>query len=394
MMMKNAFLPKLKIAIDGNEANVLNRVGSNVYAFEVLVALEKLLRRQNKFAQEIEVTVFLAQPPIKQLPVAHQYWHYRQLRPRQFFTQLALPWYLLNHQKEFDVFYSPGHYASSLCPMPLVTSIMDLAFLDYPKQFKISDRLKLTLWTGQAVKKARKIITISRFSKREIMRRYHRRQHDIVIAYPAVGSRPRLNQTAKSKFLRRHKINSPYLLYLGTIQPRKNLKRLIQAYGLLMQLLAARQPKKISSPPQLIIAGKIGWLAKPILRTIETSPFKKQIKLLGYVSEEEKHFLLSQASASIQVGLYEGFGIPVLEAYQFGTPVVASASSSLPESGGKAAIYVDETKAKSLAEGLYQAVNLSVRQRQQLKKIMQQHLEQFSWQQTAQTILKTLLEVV
>jgi len=236
-------------------------------------------------------------------------------------------------------------------------------------------------------------VTISQFTKREIIRHYHRSRRDVVVAYPAVNQRPKLNHRQKLKFLRKQKLTGPYLLYLGTVQPRKNLPRLIQAYGLLMQLLAARQPKKKLILPKLVIAGKIGWLAEPTLRAVRRSPFQKQIKLLGYVTEEEKYFLLSQALASIQIGLYEGFGIPVLEAYQFGTPVVASASSSLPEAGGKAAIYVEETKIKSIAEGLYQAVNLTTRQRQALKKLMKHHLAQFSWQKSARLVLATITEL-
>ena len=390
--MKKIFYPKIKLAIDGNEANVSHRVGSNVWAYEILSQLHQLIDRPEQ-TPKFQVTVLLSQPPVKDMPLAKSNWRYQVIGPKPFWTQLALPYYLLNHKAEFDLFFTPGHYGPSFSPVPLVSSVMDLAFLRYPHQFKTSDQLKLALWTKQTVKKAKKIITISQFSKLEVMRFYHRKRKEIAVAYPAVNERPRLNQAQKQAYLKKVKLaDRPYLLYLGTIQPRKNLVRLIQAYELLLKLLSA-QGIKDKDRPLLVFAGKVGWLADEFLKTLEASPAKRKIKLLGFVKETEKHYLLDQALASVQVGLYEGFGIPVLEAYQFGTPVVVSNTSSLPEAAGQAGIYVNPTSTKDIAEGLFTAVNLTWRKRQALKKLMQAQLKRFSWQKSAQVVLETLIQV-
>ncbi len=391
--MKKVFYPRIKLAIDGNEANVINRVGSNVYAFEIIKAVYKLTAKESPTQPRFDITVLLASFPVKDLPKPRNNWRYQLVGPKPFWTQLALPYYLLTHKNQFDLFYTPGHYAPSLLPIPLVSSVMDLAFLRYPNQFKTSDQIKLKVWTAQAVKKAKKVITISQFSKLEVIRFYHRRRDDVVVAYPAVYERPRINQAQKARFLKKNNLNKPYLLYLGTLQPRKNLVRLVKAYEKLYLLTAQKRPKKLSTLPDLVIAGKVGWLADEILKTIKISKRKSKIKLLGFVTEAEKHYLLSQAVASVQVGLYEGFGIPVLEAYQFGTPVVVSNSSSLPEAAGKAGIYVNPQSTTDIAEGLYQAVNLTNRQRQALKKLMQTHLKKFSWEKSAQVVLETLKDV-
>ena len=391
--MKRVFYPKIRLAIDGNEANVINRVGSNVYAFEILKGIYKLTAKDSPTQPKFDITVLLASPPVKDLPKPRKNWRYQLVGPKPFWTQLALPYYLLTHKGQFDLFYTPGHYAPSLSPIPVVSSVMDLAFLRYPDQFKVSDQVKLKVWTAQAVKKAKKVITISQFSKLEVIRFYHKRRDDVVVAYPAVSPRPRINQTKRDRFFKEKGITRPYLLYLGTLQPRKNLVRLVKAYEKLFLLTAKKNPKKLEKLPDLVIAGKIGWLADEILETVKTSKRRSRIKLLGFVKEAEKHFLLSQAVASVQVGLYEGFGIPVLEAYQFGTPVVVSNGSSLPEAAGKAGIYVNPQSTTDIAEGLYQAVNLTHLQRQALKKLMQTHLKKFSWEKSAQVVLETLRAV-
>ena len=388
--MKQVFYPKLRLAIDGNEANVIKRLGSNVYAYKILSSLYDLVKKSRN--PRFEVTVLLASEPVKDMPKVSSFWRYQVLKPKPFFTQLALPYYLLNQKNKFDLFYTPSHYGPSVCPLPMVSSVMDLAFLRYPKQFTLQDRTKLKLWTKQTVKKAKKVVTISQFSKLETMRFYHRRAKDVVVAYPAVDARPRLSSLKRAIYLKKQGLNRPYLLYLGTLQPRKNLVRLILAYEHLVRR-AIKDKKLKKRLPHLILAGKVGWLAEEIILTARRSPFADKIKLLGFVSEEEKAYLLSKAVAGVQVGLYEGFGIPVLEAYRFGTPVVVSNTSSLPEVAGRAGIYVDPTSVNDITEGLTTAVNLTARKRQALKKLMRTQLDRFSWEKSAQVVLETLMEV-
>ncbi|MEN8253749.1 MAG: hypothetical protein ABFQ62_05250 [Patescibacteria group bacterium] len=160
----------MHIVIDGNEANIKTRVGSNVYAFELIFALEKLTKKRN----DIEITVLLSEKKISDLPNKRKNWNYQIVKPKKFWTQWALPIHLYKNQKNYDVFFTPGHYAPRISPIPYVSSIMDLAFLKYPKQFKKSDLLQLKNWSKYSAKNAKKIITISQFSKEEIVKFYKR----------------------------------------------------------------------------------------------------------------------------------------------------------------------------------------------------------------------------
>ena len=129
--------------IDGNEANTPSRVGSNIYAFKILESLFKIISTRT----DIAITVVLASEPVVDMPNETLNWSYKVVQPTRFWTQWALPLHLFLHKNTYDVFYTPGHYAPRLCPIPSVSSVMDTAYLEYPDQFKKTDTLKLTEWT-------------------------------------------------------------------------------------------------------------------------------------------------------------------------------------------------------------------------------------------------------
>lgn len=394
----------LRIAIDGNEANVKNRVGSNVYAWQIISALEKVTYKLPQF----QITVLLSEKKLPDLPRRRKNWDYQILTPKKFWTQWALPLYLQMHRQDYDVFYTPGHYAPRICPIPYVSSVMDLAFLKYPQQFKKKDYLQLKEWTNYSVKNATKIVTISEFSKHEITEAYGRDPQDIVVAYPAVE--PPQPQTTSQRRIIKHKLKLPdhFILYVGTIQPRKNLQRLIKAFEKLCffidkenfndnyALRKRGRKTKLSSLAdiKLVIVGKIGWLAQPIIDQINNSPFKDRIVMTGYVQEKVKQILINQASVLTLIGFYEGFGIPALEAMQLKTVPVVSQTSSLREVVGAAGILVDPHDVDSITLGLKEALSLSTKQKAILYKNARQQLAKFDWQTSAQTILHTLQETI
>ncbi|MFH2022645.1 MAG: glycosyltransferase family 1 protein [Patescibacteria group bacterium] len=383
--------PKIiHIAIDGNEANVINRVGSNVYAYFLLKELFELAD-----AEKHSMTVLLTKPPLGDMPPERKYWRYQIVTPSQFWTWWALPIYLHQHQSEFDVFFTPGHYAPRLCPIPYVSSVMDLAFLEYPDMFKLSDLIKLKLWTKLSVGQAQKVITISRYSQLAIHKHYNLPLTNIVVAPPALANLTQVRRTTKSrKLLTSHKIKPPFILYLGTIQPRKNLIKLVEAYNILRKNWSDQQTKKTLPAPQLILAGKIGWLADSTLAKIRRSAHQKDIILTGFVLESEKNALLSWASCTVQIGLYEGFGIPVLESLSAGAIPVVANTTSLPEAVGKAGLLVDPQDKKGIAQALLTACTLPVKKRAEYRQLGHKQLANFSWRSSAQTVLKTLWDVV
>lgn len=392
-------MKKIRIALDGNEANVVSKVGSNVYAFEILSHLEEITRQD----LEKDFTILLSRAPNNDLPSERPGWKYRQVLPKKLWTQWALPLHLFFHQKKYDVFFTPGHYAPRISFVPYVSSIMDLAFLEHPKHFQKSDLFQLKEWTQYSVKNATKIIAISDYTKKKILEYYHRKAEDIIVAYPSLVFSEKPSQKMYKKFTQEHKITQPFILYFGTLQPRKNLLKLIEAFEIFCRSLASQQlqaksrgkrPLNPIKTPQLVLAGKIGWKTQSILERVEKSPLKKQIVLTGFVPNSVKKILYEKAECLALVGIHEGFGIPALESLAVGTTPVVSQTSSLPEVVGQAGIQVNPNHSHAIAKGFMEIWSFNAKKKALYKRRSQVQVKKFSWEMSAQKILQVLIEVV
>jgi glycosyltransferase involved in cell wall biosynthesis len=368
----------LYLAIDGNEANVDKRVGSNQYAYSVLQALYQL-------DTPTTFTVLLKKPPLPDMPPPKSNWHYKVIKPGKLWTQWRLPLELYLHPFTYQAIYSPGHYAPRFSPIPSVISIMDLAFLKFPNLFlkyeKGSEQLKQ--WTQYSVKQAAHIIAISHNTKKDIIDQYQFDPQKITVAYPGIdrqffkpASQSRLSETSK-----KYHLASPYLLYVGTIQPRKNLIRLLKAFESL-----PRTHKHL----QLVIVGQKGWLYQDFLKLVNTSPRKDRVKFLGFVDPLDLPALYSGAVGSALVGLYEGFGLPAAESLACGTIPIISNSSSLPEAAGVAGVSVNPFSITSIKEGILFLLKMNSATKTKRLKQAQSDFEKFNWSVSAQIILKVL----
>jgi len=341
------------IGIDANEANVDKRVGSNVYAFEVLWQLY----RQDK---DNAYRIYLSAPPLADLPKTNKRWQYRILTPSFFWTQWRLPLSLWFDRPRPKVFLTLGHYAPRFSPVPTMVCIMDLAFLKYPETFRSRDLWQLKSWTEYSVKNARHVFTISQATKKDIISTYHIPAGKISIASPGV-KRLKAGGLSPAK--------GKYWLYLGTLQPRKNIDALIEGF-------AATLP----AAGKLIIAGKIGWKYQP----------KKQdrIRYLGFVPNDKLGALIKNSQGLILPSLYEGFGIPVVQAMSLGTPVLVSRNSSLPEIVGNTGLYIEAPfDSAAISDGLVRLLSLSPAEKQKLTAAAKLRAAKFSWQKTGQAIL-------
>lgn len=389
----------MRIVIDANEANVQNRVGSNTYAFELLRSLEKLTRNK----PEHQFTLVLTAEPLPDWPPARDGWQYHVIANARLFTQWSFPIYLFKNHRNFDLVYTPGHYGPRLSPIPSIVSVMDLAFLHYPKQFRLKDLIQLKWWTSYSIKRAKHVIAISEFTKDDLIKSYKLNPEKISVVYPGINPLEgynRSNKTTDQKKLKSLGVTQDFILYVGTFQPRKNLVRLVSAYEKLMLKLASemKTKKRIKkgsrlAPLQLVLAGKTGWLADPILKRIENSPYRQQIVLPGFVTEEQKQILYKNASSLALVGLYEGFGMPALEAMQFQVIPVVSKSSSLPEVVGEGGILVSPENVISIMRGLDRSLNMTKKERQKLLQASKKQLGKYTWENSAEKLIKVFEEV-
>lgn len=228
-----------------------------------------------------------------------------------------------------------------------VTYIYDMAYKACPRTVNRKTRLWLGLCMKKSCRHADHIITISEFSKKEIMKYLKVREKDVTVVPCAVDHklyRPDYPQEQIQKVLDSYGIRQEYFLYLGTIEPRKNLERLVSAYAML-----CRQKQHV---PLLVLAGKKGWLCEGIYEKVRRLGMENRILFPGYIPQEECPLLMCGAKAFLFPSLYEGFGMPPLEAMACGTPVIISDTASLPEVAGDAGILVNPGSEKEICRAM------------------------------------------
>src|SRR3972149_7961655 len=356
------------IGVDGNEANVKNRVGSGKYAYELLQQFAKIssysssdlvrlgsreasLKVSSRQARTIKFLIHLKQPPLPDLPKESENFKYKVFGPKKLWTQFALPINLMFGRRP-DVFFSMAHYGPRFSKVPYVVTIHDLSYLHYPELFKKSDLLQLRSWTKYSVQNATHIIAVSQTTKDDIVKNYHVDPAKITVTYEGYDQ-SRIKPQSESQINRmkkKYQIDGNYIIFVGTLQPRKNLERLIEAFEKL-----TRNQKPETRNLQLVIVGKRGWMYDQIFEQIKSLNLGQKVIFTDYVPNNDLSALISGSLAYVLPSLWEGFGIPVIEAQACGVPVVVSNISSLPEILADSGILVDPQKTDSIAEGIKKA---------------------------------------
>jgi glycosyltransferase involved in cell wall biosynthesis len=261
-----------------------------------------------------------------------------------------------------------------------VMNIYDLTFIKYP-DYTDSVVKKYTETVKRCLKWTNLVLTISESSKKDIIN-YLKVEPEKVYVIP-LASRYYANYLSPEIILEldkqiKYDFSKPYLLFVSTIEPRKNITAIISAFNYLKQ--------KYKIEHQLILIGKKGWSYEPIFAAIENSPWSSEIHHLNYLSDELVALFYLRADVFVYPSHYEGFGLPVLEAMTLGTPVVTSNTSSIPEVAGDAAILIDPNDSMQLAEAILKVI--SDRQlRQELIKKGKERAKLFSWERTAKETL-------
>ncbi|GAC1542244.1 MAG: glycosyltransferase family 1 protein [Herpetosiphon sp.] len=300
---------------------------------------------------------------------------------RIFYEQTLLPLALIRDWP--DVLLCPLNVMPLMAARPTVVTVHDLAFLRFPHLFPPAKQRYLAALTRQSMRRAKRIITVSEFTRREVLELFGV-DPGVVQTIPNGRDegfeRPPAAEIAR--FRQRHGLPEHFVLFVGTLEPRKNLVALIRAYD--------RVRREIAMP--LILVGGKGWLYEPVLQTIETLGLRDDVRLAGFAASEELACWYGAATMFVYPSLYEGFGFPPLEAMQCGVPVVTSNRASLPEVVGDAAVLVDPDDVDALANALLQVAR-DANLRDELRHRGLEQAQCFSWGVTAEATHRLLIDV-
>lgn len=378
----------IEIAIDGNEANIINRVGVNVYAYQILHALHKL---EDKQKSEIIFTIYLKENPLPDLPKKCKYWHYVVIpsnKPFWIITKLSL--FMWGLKKKPNVFFSPSHYTMPLATFPRVIAIMDLGYLKNSPQFEKKVFWQLKYWTAISILASKKILAISQATKEDIVRHYKfasDKIHITHLGYDKSTFTTSINKSDVRRVMDKYSIGDNYILYIGTLKPSKNVEGLIKSFAIL------RDNNRINSDYQLVIAGKKGWLYENIFEMVKKLHLEDHVVFTDFFPDNEKPMLIKGAKLLVAPSYWEGFGLHALEAMACGVPVVVSGVGSFPEVVGKAGILIDPYDIESIASGIEKVINLPEVQYNKLVSKGLEKASQFSWERTARETLEVLVSV-
>jgi len=273
--------------------------------------------------------------------------------------------------------------APPLAPCDMVVMIHDLSFEHIPETFKRRSWMQMRLTVRRTARSASHVVTDSEYSRQDILRTY-RLPPERVTTTPLAAS-SRFQPVNDRRVLEKYGIVGDYILAVGSIQPRKNIARLIRAYTLMVS-------QHRDSTPKLVIAGKYAWLFEDTIRAASVSSANDKIVFTGYVPESDLPALYTGALCFAYPSYFEGFGIPLLEAMRCGTPTIASDRTCFPEVVGDASLIIDPFDEQSIADGLWRMISdAALREQLRSRGFVQSSL--FDWRQTARLTLDVYEQV-
>jgi glycosyltransferase involved in cell wall biosynthesis len=377
---KKIFEAKLRIAIDahtvgtklgGNESYAVNLIESlaaidSVNQYTIYITTKEARERFSSRWPNFKVRSTLPHTPLIRIPLTLS----AELR-----------------KNPVDVLHVQ-FTAPPFCPCPVVVSIHDLSFEHLPQTFNRRSRTQLRLTVRHSARRAARILSLSEHTRRDIIETYGispQRVTAIPLAAPDHFG-PIMDKRELQRVRHNYGIDGDYILSVGSIQPRKNLARLVRAYASL------RDDRSADKLPKLVLVGKCAWLYDETLRALDETNVKDAVVLTGYVPEADLPALYSGALCFIYPSYFEGFGLPPLEAMKCGAAVIVGNRTSLPEVVGDAALAVDPFDVDAIAGAIKKVVNDSA-----LRKVLsvkaQERAREFNWTETARKTLAVYEEV-
>lgn len=382
---------RMVIGIDASRANVAKRTGVEWYAYHLIQELKGII------PDSYRVVLYSREPLMDGLEVLPSHWESRVLAwpPRRLWTQGRLSLEMLTRPP--DLLFSPVHVLPMILPKRAIVTVHDVAFMAVPQAYAFFGSPYLRFATWFATRFAR-VLTVSEFSKSEIVKFFHADPARITVTplgldaskySPSMGPSPK---------------DDPYFLFVGRLEKKKNLAGLLRAFKIFKE-------HHENDPHRLVLVGKRGVGYDQAMMEFEACPsfpdggpktappsaegglggsILRWVDELGYVAQEDILALYAGATAFVFPSWYEGFGLPILEAFASGVPVIASRTTSIPEVAGDAALYIDPAAPEKIAQAMETIVNdASLRER--LITAGRARAQQFTWRATAEKTWTALL---
>ncbi len=363
----------LTIAIDASRITAARRTGTENYALQLIRALLALDTPHH-------FRLYFRDMPAPDLLPAAPHAGQRVIPAPRLWTHLRFAAALWRARP--DVTFVPAHTLPLAFPGPAVVTVHDLGYVYFPEAHPGLSRRYLDWSTRHSARRATRIIADSLATARDLAAHYAVPQDRVSVIYPGVDeSLARETHAERLAAVRaRYGLPATYLLFVGTLQPRKNVARIVQAY-------ARWRRAEGRSDVGLVLAGQQGWLYDP-----RWTSGVEGVTLTGYIDEDDVAALYSGALALVFPSLHEGFGFPVLEAMRCGTPVITSSTSSLPEVAGDAALLVNARDEAAIAQAIAQIVaDEGLRASLAARGFAQ--ADRFSWRRAAEQTLRVLEQV-
>ena len=374
----------MRIAINARLLTPTRKEGLGVYAHEVVSRLVKqypheefLFLFDRPFPSSSiygpNVTPLVYGPPARH-PFLYYIWFH-----------VVLPKVLKKHKA--DVFFSPDGYLALGANLPQVPVIHDLNFEHFPALFGKLDRWFYHTFFPKYARRANRIVAISDFTRQDLVATYGISTDKMDVVYNGVSADVQPSSPSEMQvFQKKHGIQQPYFAFVGGLYPRKNLIGMVKAFDAFKS--------QTGLPHEFIIAGSPYKESQPLFETVKTLPYASSIRFLGRLPERsEVNALLSGATALMYVSLFEGFGLPIIEAMQCGTPVITGKTSAMPEIAGDAALLADANDTQDMVNAMKKlAVSEDIR-RQMIEK-GKQRASEFQWEKTAEGVYHSILKAV
>ncbi len=372
------------IGIEAERANNRTKTGVEHYAKQLILHLAKI-------DSENQYILFLRSKPEDWFFKLPKNFKVKVIPFPIFWTQIRISWEMLIHP--VDVLLVPASALPLIHPRRSVVTIHDVAWKYFPESFTGFMRWFLEWSTKFAVKNASTIIAVSESTKNDLVKFYNVDESKVVVIHHgfekgSFGLRPldgdgSFNHSERSEESLNLKLPDKYILFLSTLQPRKNLEGLMEAFCDLKK-------ENPGIPHKLVVVGRPGWKYEQILQEIQKN--KELVTYLNHVSDDERFNILAKADLLVLPSFYEGFGMQILEAFEQNVPVATSKVSSMPEVAGEAAVYFDPHRKDEIKNAI-KSVLMDKSLADRLREKGKERLKEFSWEKCAKETLVTLTKM-